>query len=186
MNILVLYGTTEGQTRKVCAFIAERLRAKGDVVTVVNAAAPGAPFDLRDFQAAIVAASIHVGQYQSAVVEFARVHHASLNHMPSAFVSVSLSMVDSDAEELLSLATITENFKAYTGWTNAEIHHVAGALRVGAYDFFKRWVMRLVAWEKKLKLEPGKDLELTDWEALAVTVDGLHARFVETVARKKD
>ena len=79
----------------------------------------------------------------------------------------------------ISLATITENFKAYTGWTNAEVHHVAGAIRVTEYDFFKRWVMKLVAWEKNLKLEPGKDLELTDWAALAATVDGLHARFLK-------
>ena len=144
------------------------------------------PFDPRDFQGVIVAASIHVGQYQNAVVEFARAHHARLNHMPSAFVSVSLSTVDSDAEELLSLATISENFKAYTGWTNAWVHHVAGALRVSEYDFFKRWVMRLVAWEKKLKLEAGKDLELTDWEALGATVDGMRARFVEAGARKAE
>ena len=181
MKILVFYGTTEGQTGKVCAFIAERLRAKGDVVTLTDAAVPGEPIDLRDYQAAIVAASIHVGQYQSAVVEFARRHHAWLNQIPSAFVSVSLSTVDSDSEELESLGTITANFNGYTGWTNAEVHHVAGAIRLGAYDFFKRWTMRLLAWEKKLKLEPGKDLELTDWAALAATVDVLRARFAGTI-----
>ena len=184
MKILVLYGTSEGQTQKICAFIAERLRSKGDVVTLVDAAAPGETVDLRDYQGAIVAASIHIGQYQRTVVQFARANHARLNEMPSAFVSVSLSTVDSDAEERKSLAVITENFKAYTGWTNAEIHHVAGAFRVGAYDFFKRWVMRLVAWDKKLKLEPGKDLELTDWTALGATADALHARFAEAAGKR--
>jgi menaquinone-dependent protoporphyrinogen oxidase len=177
MKILVLYGTTEGQTRKVCAFVADKLRSNGDVVTLVDAAAPPARIDLRDYQAAILAASIHVGQYQSAVVDFARANHARLNQIPSAFVSVSLSTVDSDSEERASLATITENFKIYTGWTNAEIHHVAGAIRVSEYDFFRRWAMRLLAWEKKLKLVPGEDLELTDWAALAATIDGLRARF---------
>jgi menaquinone-dependent protoporphyrinogen oxidase len=181
MKILVLYGTTDGQTRKVCAFIAQRLRSKGDRVTLVDAASSGG-IDLRDFQAAIVAASIHAGQYQKAVVEFVRANHARLGQMPSAFVSVSLSTVDSDAEERKSLATITDNFKAYTGWTNAEINHVAGAIRVGEYNVFKSWLMKLVAWEKSLKLEPGKDLELTDWEALAAVVDGLHARFTSAIA----
>ena len=177
MKILVLYGTTDGQTRKICEFIAERLRAKGDAVTLVDATASSARTDPRDFQGAILAASIHVGQYQKAVVEFARAHQAQLMHMPSAFVSVSLSIVDSDSEERKSLATITENFKGYTGWTNADIHHVAGAIRVSEYDFFKRWLLRLLAWEKKLKLEADKDLELTDWKALAVMVDVLHDRF---------
>jgi menaquinone-dependent protoporphyrinogen oxidase len=186
MKILVLYGTTEGQTRKICGFIAERLRSKGDLVTVTDAAAPTANVDLRDYEGAIVAASIHVGQYQRAVVRFVRDNHARLKQMPSAFVSVSLSTVDSDTEERKSLATITDNFKAYTGWTNAEIHHVAGAFRVGEYSFFQSWAMKLVAWEKSLKLEPGKDLELTDWHALATTVDGLHTRFVDAIARKAE
>ena len=184
MKILVVYGTTEGQTRTICAFIAQKLRSKGAVVTLVDATASSERIDLQGYQGAIVAASIHVGQYQSAVVDFARANHARLNQIPSAFVSVSLAAVDSDSEELVSLATCTENFKAYTGWTNAEVHHVAGAIRVTAYDFFKRWLMKLVAWEKKLKLEPGKDLELTDWAALATTVDGLHARFIDAEARK--
>ncbi|MEQ1864739.1 MAG: flavodoxin domain-containing protein [Micropepsaceae bacterium] len=186
MKILVLYGTTEGQTRKICEFIGVRLRFKGDEVRQVDAAEPGERIDLNAYQGAIVAASIHVGQYQSAVVDFARANQARLNQMPSAFISVSLSAVDSDSEERLSLATIAENFRGYTGWTNAEIHHVAGAVRVSEYDFFKRLAMRMLAWEKKLKLEPGKDLELTDWAALGVTVDGLRARFVEANARKAD
>ena len=137
---------------------------------------------LRGYRGAIVAASIHLGQYQGAVVEFARANHAWLNRVPSAFVSVSLAAADSDAEELKSLATCTENFRAYTGWTGADIHHVAGAFRVSEYDFFKRWVMKLVAWEKGVKLAPGQDLELTDWTALAETVDGLHARFARAEA----
>jgi menaquinone-dependent protoporphyrinogen oxidase len=176
MKILVLYGTTDGQTRKICTFIAERLRAKDAHVTLVDAAAPGGSIDLRAYEGAIVAASIHIGQYQKAVVEFARANHERLNQIPSAFVSVSLSTVDSDSEERVSLATCVDNFKGYTGWTAAEVHHVAGAVRVSEYDFFKRWVMRLLAWEKKLKLQPGADLELTDWNALAATVDGFYAR----------
>jgi menaquinone-dependent protoporphyrinogen oxidase len=176
MKVLILYGTTEGQTRKICAFLAERLRAKGAEVALADATA-GQRADPSTFDAAILAASLHVGQYQRAVVDFAREHHARLNAMPSAFVSVSLAAVDSDPEERESLATCTDNFKAYTGWAAAEIHHVAGAIRIGAYDFFKRWLMRLVAWEKRLTLAPGQDLELTDWSALATTADALYDRF---------
>jgi len=177
VKILVLYGTTEGQTRKVCEFIAARLRTAGDDVSLVDAAAMPAKIALADFDGAIVAASLHIGQYQGTVVRFARANHAWLNQTPSAFVSVSLAAADSDSEERKSLAECTENFKGYTGWTTAEVHHVAGAFRFTAYDFFRRWAMRLVAWEKKVKVEAGKDLELTDWDALAATVNALRARF---------
>lgn len=176
MKVLVLYGTTEGQTAKVCEFVASRLRFAGDEVTLIDAAA-GVSVDVRRFEGAIIAASIHVGMYQKPVVAFVQEHAAWLKRTPSAFLSVSLSAVSSDSEEAKSLTVITENFRAYTGWTNAEIHHVGGAIRFGEYDFIRRWLMRAVAWEKGLKVVHGEDMELTNWSALAATVDALRARF---------
>lgn len=177
MNILILYGTTEGQTAKIVEFVAKRLRFAGDEVTVLEAASAGV-VDVSVFDAAILAASVHVGMYQRSVVEFARTHADWLMRTPSAFLSVSLAAASSDSEELKSLDTITEGFRAHTGWTNADIHHVAGAFRFTGYDFFKGWMMRVVAWEKGVKATPGQDLELTDWHALGATVDTLRARFV--------
>ena len=57
---------------------------------------------------------------------------------------------------------------ADTGWTPGQILHVAGAFRFTEYDFFKGWVMRLIAKEKKVEVDPHRDLELTDWPALVL------------------
>src|SRR5690349_4853429 len=103
---------------------------------MIDAATHTASIDVQRFEGAIVASSIHVGMYQKPVLEFARTNADWLRRTPSAFISVSLSAVRSDAEERESLDTITEGFRAYTGWTNAEIHHVAGAFRFTEYDFF--------------------------------------------------
>jgi menaquinone-dependent protoporphyrinogen oxidase len=184
MKILLLYGTTEGQTRKIAEFVAARLKSFGDAVTLVDANAAADTVDLRDYDAAILAASLHAGQYQGPVIHFATANQSWLNQMPSAFISVSLSAAGTDPEELKGIATCAELFKSRTGWTSAEVHHVAGAFRFTEYDFFKRWVMKLIAWEKSVKLEPGKDLELTNWEALTATVDALRARMARPDARK--
>lgn len=177
MKVLILYGTTEGQTRKIAEFVAKHLRAIGDVVTLIDATGDTTLVDLRQHDAAIVAASLHAGQYQTSVAHFVRANHAWLNKMPSAFISVSLSAAGSDPDDLKGIAECAERFKAETGWTTSEVHQVAGAFRFTEYDFFKRWVLKLIAWEKNVKVEPGKDVELTNWEALAVTVDALRARF---------
>lgn len=184
MKILVLYGTTEGQTRKIAEFAARRLRDLGDAVALIDATADTSTIELRDFDAAIVAASLHAGQYQAPVAHFARANHAWLNQLPSAFLSVSLSAAGSDPEELKGIADCAERFKADTRWTTAEVHHVAGAFRFTEYDFFKRWVMKLIAWEKNVKVEPGKDLELTNWETLSATIDAVRARFAGAKVRK--
>lgn len=177
MKTLILYGTTEGQTRKVCEFIAKRLGDIGDAVTLADATGNTTLVDLRAYDAAIIAASLHAGQYQSPVAHFARTNHAWLNRMPTAFISVSLSAAGTDAEDLKGIADCAERFKADTGWTTPAIHHVAGAFRFTEYDFFKRWVLKLIAWQKGVEVEPGKDVELTDWDALAATVDAMRARF---------
>jgi len=181
MKILCVYSTTEGQTAKIMEFVARRLRFAGDDVTLLEAASAGT-LDVTGFDGAILAASVHVGMYQKPLLAFARAHADWLQRVPSAFLSVSLAAASSDSEELKSLETITEGFRAHTGWTNAEIHHVAGAFRFTGYDFFKSWLMRVVAWEKGVKATPGQDLELTDWPALGVTVDKLRARFVAGAA----
>lgn len=182
MKILILYSTTEGQTAKIMEFVAARLRFAGDDVTLLDAVS-AAGLDVTGFDGAILAASVHVGMYQKRLLEFARAHAHWLKRTPSAFLSVSLAASGSDTEELKSLDTITEGFRAHTGWTNAEIHHVAGAFRFTEYDFFKRWLMRVVAWEKGVKPTPGQDLELTDWHALGATVDALRARFAASSAK---
>jgi len=178
MKILCVYSTTEGQTAKIMDFVASRLRLAGDEVTLLEAGAAGA-VDVTGFDSALLAASVHVGMYQKPLVEFARLHADWLKRVPSAFLSVSLAAAGSDKEELKSLETIAEGFRAHTGWTNAEIHHVAGAFRFKGYDFFKGWLMRVIAWEKGVKVTPGQDLELTDWSGLGATVDALRARFAE-------
>ena len=184
MKILILYGTTEGQTRKVAEFAAKHLRDLGDTVTLADATDDTSTIDLRAFDAAIIAASLHAGQYQAPVVHFARANHAWLNLMPAAFFSVSLSAAGSDPEDLKGIADCAERFMAETRWTTAEVRHVAGAFRFTEYDFFKRWVMKLIAWEKGVKAEPGKDLELTNWEALSATIDAVRAHFAVTKTRK--
>ena len=183
MKILILYGTTEGQTRKIAGFTAARFRDAGDSVTLIDATQDTTAVNLRDYDATIIAGSLHVGRYQSSVVHFARANHATLNAMPSAFISVSLAAAGTDPEDVQGIATCADHFKSETSWTTADIQHVAGAFRFAEYDYFKRLAMRLIAWRKGVHVEAGKDLELTDWEALAASVDSLRDRFAHSAER---
>ncbi|MFO1187023.1 MAG: flavodoxin domain-containing protein [Alphaproteobacteria bacterium] len=175
MKILILYATTEGQTRKIAEFVADQL--KGDDVALADAAnLRGAHPDPETFDAAILAASIHAGHYQSSLVHFARENHARLNDMPALFLSVSLSAAGSDPDDLKGIAECAEKFKAATGWSKAEVLQIAGAFRFTKYDFFKSWVMRLIARQKKVKVNPNEDLEFTDWKALAGHIEAFRSR----------
>jgi menaquinone-dependent protoporphyrinogen oxidase len=176
MKILVLYGTTEGQTRKIADFVTTRLKDRGDVVAMIDAM--DVPGDLlpEDYDAAILAGSLHVGSYQKPLVHFAKKHADALNKMPTAFLSVSLSAAGKDPEDLKGMAVCADLFQKETGWKPGEVHHVAGAFRFTEYDFFKRWMMKVIAWERGMKTSGVIELELTDWEALGRLIDAFHER----------
>ncbi len=172
MRILIVYGTTEGQTRKITQFMRDRLAGNGKDVTLIEALEAPPDLDPSAFDAVIIAASLHVGKYQAPVVEFASTHHVALNAMHSVFVSVSLAAVGHDEDDLLGLAHCVAQFQHQTGWTPKVLHHAAGAFRFTQYDFLKRWALKYIAWRKGMRTDASVDCELTDWEALGRFVDG--------------
>jgi menaquinone-dependent protoporphyrinogen oxidase len=170
MNFLILYGTTEGQTRKIAGFVGERVRERGHTTTVMDATDGEAGYlRLSDFDGVIIAASLHLGFYQAAIEDFVRRHHATLNGMRTVFLSVSLAAASKDPEDRKGMESCVQRFLTATSWKPGEVHHVIGAFRYTQYDFFKRWGMKLIAREKGIAT--SQDLELTDWIDLASLVD---------------
>ena len=165
--ILIVYATTEGQTRKVARFCADELAGMGRGVELLPAAeALAEGTDTRAYDALILAGSVHAGRYQSELVEFAQAHAGRLNAAKTLFISVSLAAAGEDSEDWKGLEDCVSRFTAKTGWTPGRVTHVAGAFRFSEYDFFKSWAMRWIAAQKDQEVDPHKDKEYTDWGAL--------------------
>ena len=167
---LIAYATTDGQTRKIARFAADRLAAKGHSVELVNVEdAEG--LDLSRFAAAILAGSLHAGGYQKSLARFVLTEACHLSLIPTLFLAVSLSAAGTDPDDWAGLRTCLAAFEAETGWTPGRVEHVAGAFRFSEYDFFRAWAMRRIADQKGEAVEPGTDKEYTDWSALGATLD---------------
>lgn len=171
MYLLIAYATTDGQTRKIARFAADRLAAAGHAVELVNAEDTEG-LDLSRFDGAILAGSLHAGGYQKALARFATDQAAALALMPTLFLAVSLSAAGNDPEDWNGLRRCLAEFEVATGWTPERVEHVAGAFRFSEYDFFRAWAMRRIADQKAETVEPGKDKEYTDWAALILALDG--------------
>lgn len=165
MNILVVYATTEGQTRRIARFCADHLHGAGHTVELLPAA-EGAELNLARFDAAVLLASVHAGRYQPEIGTFASAHSEGLNKLRTLFLPVSLAAAGDDADELADLDRIATDFAAGTGWTPGRVEQVAGAFRFTQYDFFKSWAMRWIAARKGEDVTPNEDREYTDWSAL--------------------
>lgn len=172
MKWLLVYGTTEGQTQKIAEFVSSHLTQHGHQTRVVNAInATAASEDPREFDAVIIAASLHAGRYQSSITHFVSKQLAAIDARPNAFLSVSLAAASDDHDDIQGLERCVDNFKQQTGWTPQRIHHVAGAFRYTAYDFLKRWAMKYIAYRKGAPTDTSLDHELTDRADLARFID---------------
>ena len=175
MHVLILYGTHEGQTRKIAAFVADRLRDNRLTATLVDAADADHDAALPRFDAAIVAASLHAGGFQKSVLRLVAKNAPRLSSRPNVFLSVSLSAAGTDEDDWRGLEKCLDEFFDQAGWRPQRIEHVAGAFRYSQYDFFKRMIMKRIAKERGAPIDTSRDWEMTDWEKLGAFADAFAA-----------
>ncbi|MGE4063211.1 MAG: flavodoxin domain-containing protein [Rhodospirillaceae bacterium] len=162
-RLLIVYGTTEGQTQKIAEYLASEARAFGHTCNIYNVASLPPDLDLAQFPKIIVAASVHAERHQASVAQFVRRALPSLQKAQTAFLSVSLSAAG-DAKERYDAWEYSRKFLSEVDWSPTKIQIVAGALRFSEHDFFKRWAMRRLAKEKRA--DRDQDGEYTDWAEL--------------------
>jgi menaquinone-dependent protoporphyrinogen oxidase len=171
-KVLILYGSSEGQTAKIARHIAGVIREKGCSVDVVDGRAVPAHFSLEPYTAAMIGASMHAGGYQGYIRRFVQRHVEELARIRTAFFSVSLTEAYPNPEEKVRLAQLMAEFMQKTGWHPQSVVSFAGALAYSKYGFLKRFVMQRIARAAGGSTDPTHDYEYTDWEAVT--------RFAET------
>lgn len=168
MKILIIYGTIEGQTRKIARFMEEVLQEAKHAVVISNATeAPPSP---KEFDMVLIGSSIHLHKYNSAIKHYVTEHVDELNKKPSAFFSVCMAVASNIPEEHEEVAKIASDFLEQTGWKTNTVWHWAGALRYTQYDYFKKLTMRMIAKKQGGATDTSKDHEYTDWDKVKTSV----------------
>lgn len=177
-SIVTIYGTGEGQTEKVADRIVDELGARGHEVTGINVRDVSADFDLTDFDAVLVGASIHMGRHQKAVRKFVTARREELMTMPTGFFQVSAASGEgNEAGEAEAMGYLDE-FIEDTAWRPDRIGLFGGALRFSEYGFLVRGIMKRIAKKKHPELDTSRNIELTDWDEVESFAEAF-ATFVE-------
>jgi menaquinone-dependent protoporphyrinogen oxidase len=170
VNVLIAYGTTEGQTRKIAEWAAKYVHDRGHAVELYDSADDlESHLDLNAFQAFVIAASVHQEQHQKVIKNFATAHREVLNIRPSAFISVSLSAVLEDTRP--EAQNYVDRFISLTGWQPHITLLLGGALRFTEYDYFQEQIVKFIVMKGGVVSRAGIDREFTDWNALAGFLD---------------
>ncbi len=170
-TILVAYGTTEGHTRKVAEFIAERLRTRGHRVDLVDVATTTALDVTATYQAAFIGGSVHQHKHQSALMHFVKHNLDGLGALPVALFSVSLAAAGEDMDSRLEAQRMANDFVDESGLKPRITRCVAGALKYTQYDYFKRWIMRMISKQQGRSTDTSKDTVYTNWADVEAFVD---------------
>ena len=166
-NILIVYGTTEGHTAHIAERMAEVMRGAGHKVELHDSREVRQQTLAGNFDGVLVGGSIHRGEHQSSLREFAKRNRSLLDRVPSAFFSVSLAAADTDEEAAAEIREIVDKFARETGWQPAQIEAIAGALVYTQYNFFVRHMMKLIVKSHdRPELDTSRDYEFTDWDAV--------------------
>lgn len=181
MKILIVYGTTEGQTRKIAEWTANRVRQQGHEVELKDSAALVSDMDLRAFDAFIIAGSVHHERHQKAITNFVVAHRELLSTKASAFISVSLSAILED--DKTEAQKYVDHFVSVTEWTPCITLLIGGAARFTEYDYFQEQVIKFIVMKRGGVECPDQDREFTDWNELGDFVDKLIYEASESRAR---
>ncbi len=169
MRTLVAFGTSEGQTRKIAAFIAKHVHERGHDVQLFDTAGSAGDLHVGSWNKIIVAGSVHQQRHQELVEIFVAAKRSELQAKPTLFLSVSLSAAF--AEGMQDAQGYVSAFLRDTGWQPTRCLLVAGALRYAEYDYFKEQIIEHVVMKDRRLCEPKGDHEFTDWLSLSRAVD---------------
>lgn len=169
MKILIAYGTSEGQTKKIAEAVAARVQELRHNAHLYDTASNPADLHVDSYDKIIVAGSVHQRRHQESVEVFVTAKLAELHKKPTLFLSVSLSAAFS--EGMPEAQSYLDAFLKSTGWKPTQSLLVAGALRYAEYDYFKEQIIEHVVLKgRKMDGRTG-DHEFTDWASLSRAID---------------
>ena len=167
MRILIVYGSLEGQTKKIADRIAVILEDKGHEVTALpDSQAPADPV-LEQFDAAIVGGPIHMGKFPKPVQQFVATHRDWLNKVPGAFFTVCMAINSKRPESTEQAIRYGNDFLTQSGWRPRLRATFAGAVKYTQYDFITRFIMKMISKREGGSTDTTHDHEYTDWDSVA-------------------
>lgn len=161
-RILIIFGTSYGQTEKIAVRIAGGLQSRGFSIELCNAATCR-PSPLEEYTAVVVGSSIIARGHQPSIKQFVRNNVEMLNRRPSAFFQVSASAGSASADGRAAAQKILDDFVTEFGWTPVLSASIAGAINYTRYNFLLRWFMKRASAKNGGATDTSRDHEYTDW-----------------------
>ena len=161
MSCLLIYSSTDGQTKKICDVIKENLSNKNPIqICTVDEAIN---LDINNYDQIILGASIRYGNYKSNLFKFIKNNIQILDKKKNAFFSVNV-VARKTEKNTPSTNPYIKKFLKKTCWRPKKIEVFAGKVDYPNYNFFNKLVIRFIMYITKGPTDISQSYEFTDWE----------------------
>ena len=181
-NIAIIYGTSQGQTRKISRHIRRRLVEQDNSVHLFHGASLSNNFDTSRYDGFIIGASLRYSRFQQYIYRFIETNQQLLAKKPSSFFSVSATVL----RDRQAIQQITETFLDETGWEPGRIEHFAGSLKYSTFSkVFRVIISKLRTLMRGQSEKTHTDYEYTDWESVDKFAEWFDRHASRETARKQ-
>lgn len=179
-SILIIYGSTYGQTERIARRIGDLLRQAGYAVNLHRGDQLPDHLTLERYAGVLVAASVLGGYHQRYIRKFVRYNAARLNRLASAFVSVC----GSAGSEPAKASAYIEGLLEESGWRPTLTRSFTGAVAYTKYPWPIRWVLKRISRSKGLPTDTSRDWDYTEWREVDDFARSLVALFAAPIRRQ--
>jgi len=163
-NIIIVYSTTDGHTRRICEQLKQVAENHGQrvVITFVD---DEPNVDLEPYDKIVIGASIRYGKHSQQVHEFIDRNQKILESKPSAFFSVNV-VARKPEKNQPETNPYLQKFLQKIDWKPIKLGVFAGKIDYPRYGFWDRQAIRFIMWMTKGPTDPQAVVEFTDWDAV--------------------
>ncbi len=161
-RIAMLFGSREGQTKKIIEKIQTLLTSDGHQVDVIQIRPEPREINLKQYDAYFLGCSIRYGKHHRWFCDFVEAHSEMLNSKPCFFFSVNMTARKPNRCEPYMNNYLVRYLES-SSLTPDKVAVFAGALRYSQYNFFETQLIRMIMKLNKGPTGTSQDIEFTDW-----------------------
>ena len=160
-KILIIYSTTDGHTKLICDYIANKSKKKSEIQLISLNDVKS--LDLSLYETIIIGASIRYGKHQPELYEFIQGNLEILKNIKASFFSVNVVARKSNKDSPETNPYV-KKFLKLSNWQPEVLGVFAGKIDYPKYRFVDKQIIRLIMWFTKGPTNTSGVYEFTDWE----------------------
>ena len=157
---LIIYSSTDGHTKTICKRIIDFLKDRN--ITKLVSLNEAKNLDLSEFDKIIIGASIRYGKHSEDLYKFIELNKNTLNEKESIFFSVNV-VARKPEKNTPDNNPYIKKFLKISKWKPKKIGVFAGKVDYPNYNFFDKYIIKLIMFITSGPIDTSQSYEFTDW-----------------------